>query len=998
MTSTTSFAPKICSRLLLSGAALPMLLASSAFAQTAVPAAPPAGETVVVTGSLIARPDYNTATPTVSATPKDLQASGQIALEQGLIDLPQFSPITNGAGPFIGGSGEQNLDLRYLGPQRNLVLLDGRRLLPSAADGTVDLNQLPQGIIGSVDVITGGASAVYGSDAVSGVVNFKTKRPFNGLDVTTSYGTTEQYGGSQFDVNGVGGVETDDGKGSLMFAVEYTQRDKVNSASIPWLVQYGNYPVPMASGEFTPGSNPISQPALNNYFAQFGAPPGNVSRSELLGFNNNGTLYNVGKNAVAPFNVYNLIPQTDPQGRPLEDVLAGSVHHKSYANWSQYPLTRWSAFTKGDWTIFPGVHAYIQGLYTDYTNKVNVEPTVTSGLQIPTIPITNPFIPGSPFGTVPGDLYGLLQSRAQPNAPFSLSERFYSFGYRTITNQNHIYQFVGGLDGTLGDTMTWEVYGSHGQTTTDYASTGAVRFSVIQQLLNAPDGGNSICAGGYNPFGLHPVSAACQALAAPVITQSTIVNQDVINADIQGTLYALPAGDVKFALGADYRNISFNYLPDAEIQSGDPFTYNTQTPTKGSSPVKEVFGELLIPVVKDIPFAESVNVDIAARYSDYDLSGGSPTYKGDIDWAVTDGFRLRGGYERAIRAPAVSELFSGNSTQYQNLATITGTLSDPCDVTLPYVNGPNGAQIRALCAAQGLPEGPGQLGTTYTNNNPQVPVVQSGNTALKPERGDTFTGGMVYQPQFDTPWFQNASISVDYYNIRLKDAIAAVPISLVVSSCFNINGGNPSYSASNPFCGLLNRSPATGFLANSAAPYENLGQIKTGGVDIESDWLTDIDGAMGWSGAGTLGVNLVGTYLNDFKVQVAPHGAFTEYGGTDSQSFFGPYPTWRFNSTFTYHNWGVDIGVRWRLIGAVQDSSVATSLTRTPGAPGQPPINYFDLMIGYTLPYTQTRLNLTVSNLFAPNPPTVGAFVGTTVPNLYSPLGRVYLLTLDQRF
>src|SRR6185437_14521528 len=163
MNCTTSLAPKICSRLLLSSAALPMFLASSAFAQTAVPAAPPAGETVVVTGSLIARSDYNTATPSVAVTTQDLQASGQIALEQGLINLPQFSVNTTGAGPFIGGSGEVNLDLRYLGPQRNLILLDGRRLLPSSADGTVDLNQLPQGIIGNVEIITGGASAVYGS-------------------------------------------------------------------------------------------------------------------------------------------------------------------------------------------------------------------------------------------------------------------------------------------------------------------------------------------------------------------------------------------------------------------------------------------------------------------------------------------------------------------------------------------------------------------------------------------------------------------------------------------------------------------------------------------------------------------------------------------------------------------------------------------------------------------------------------------------------------------
>jgi hypothetical protein len=257
---------------------------------------------------------------------------------------------------------------------------------------------------------------------------------------------------------------------------------------------------------------------------------------------------------------------------------------------------------------------------------------------------------------------------------------------------------------------------------------------------------------------------------------------------------------------------------------------------------------------------------------------------------------------------------------------------------------------------------------------------------------------MVYQPQFDTPWFQNASISVDYYNIRLKHAISAVPISLVVTSCFNLNGGNPTYSPTNQYCQLLTRAPATGFLANSAAPYENLGQMKTGGVDLEADWMTDIEGVTGWSGAGTLSANIIGTYLNDFKLQAAPGGAFTEYGGTDYTGFYGPYATWRSVSTFTYRNWGMDIGLRWRFIGAMQDSSVATSATRTAGAPGQPPMNYIDLMIGYSIPDSQTRLNLSVANLLQTTPPTVGAFPGNTIQSLYSPLGRIYLLTLEHRF
>lgn len=411
--------------------------------------------------------------------------------------------------------------------------------------------------------------------------------------------------------------------------------------------------------------------------------------------------------------------------------------------------------------------------------------------------------------------------------------------------------------------------------------------------------------------------------------------------------------------------------------------------------MREVFGELLVPVVKDMPFMESVNLDVAGRYSDYVLSGGTAAYKGDIDWAVIDGFRLRGGYERAIRAPAVSELFSGNSTYYATISSLNSAgASDPCDVGLPYIHGANGAQINALCAAQGMPS---SVAGTYTNSDPQVAAVAKGNTALKPERADTFTGGAVYQPTWDTPWLQNASISVDYYNIRLKNAISEISLNTIVDSCFNLNGGNPTYAASNYFCSLLNRSPVTGVLANSSTPYENLGQDKTSGVDIEADWLTDIGEATGWGpDAGTMSVDFVGSYLNDFKQQTLPGGSFQEQGGTDINNTGGPYPTWRTNTTFTYHNWGADIGLRWRFIGGMRDSSIITNPASI--IMGQHPLSYFDLNLGYTLKETDTRLSLVVSNLFATDPQEVGGIPGNTIAGLYSPLGRLYLLTLDQKF
>jgi outer membrane receptor protein involved in Fe transport len=994
MTFTTSVAPKFCSRLLLSSAALPMFLASSAFAQSAQEA-PPAGETVVVTGSLIARPDYNTATPTVSVTSDNLKQSGQIALEAGLKDLPQFSTSTGGSGPFIGGSGQRNVSMRGLGPQRNLVLLDGRRLLPSNSDGTVDINQLPAGIVGNVEIITGGASAVYGSDAVSGVVNFKTKRPADGLEISSSYGTTESYGGSQWDVNAIGGINTADGKGNLTFAVEYTRVTHVNWGAIPFYLSNHTGVTPLVQGQYVGGTNAPSQAAINAYFGQFGAPAGTISPtgSGGFGFNPDGSLFNVGPNKGT---IYNYQPITDGLGRPLNDITQGSVRNRSYyTRGTQNPLERWSSFVKGDWALTNSIHFYGQALYTNYNSIVQSDATVTSATQIPTVPLSNPFLQQM-LANNPG-VANLLASRARPNDPIQINKRFLGLGgYRTATNANNIYQFIAGLNGVLGDTMTWDVYASHGQTLNSYSSTGAVRFSVVQDMLNAPDGGASMCAGGFNPFGNNQSSADCNILAAPEFVNRVAVTQDVLNADLQGTAFALPAGDVKFALGAGYRNISFNFKPDAAVQTGDPFTFNPQAPTQGSSAVREVFGELLIPVVKDIPFFQSVNVDIAARYSDYVLSGGTNTYKGDVDWAVIDGFRLRGGYERAIRAPSVNELFSGNSTYYANRTAQTGGAGDPCDARLRGGN----AQLLALCQATGLPAA---IAPTYQTNDNQVPSIASGSTALRPEKADTVTFGMVYQPEIDSPWFQNASISVDYYNIRVRDAIAQLDFNTLVDKCYNLDGSNPNYSAANFYCQFIGRSSSNGQMVNVRTPFANTGGYKTSGIDLEANWLTDIGEATGWGpDAGTMNFDIVGSYLNSFKQQILPGSPWQELGQTNtggsvnSSATLGPFPKYQTNTRMTYRNFGADVSLRWRMIGGMRDSSVVRNPRTT--VPGQGVANYFDLTLGYSLPETESRFSLVVNNLFDRDPSQVGINPGSTNSSLYTVLGRSYLFTYTQGF
>ena len=344
----------------------------------------------------------------------------------------------------------------------------------------------------------------------------------------------------------------------------------------------------------------------------------------------------------------------------------------------------------------------------------------------------------------------------------------------------------------------------------------------------------------------------------------------------------------------------------------------------------------------------------------------------------------------------MAELFSGNSTYYANISILAANgASDPCDQRLPYVNGPNGAAIQALCTAQGMPSA---IAGSYTNNNSQIPAIAVGNPTLRPEKADTFTGGAVYQPAWDTPWLQNASISVDYYNILLRNAIEELTMNTIVDNCFNLNGGNPSYSASNYFCALLNRSPTNGTLANSLTPYQNIGADKTSGVDVEANWLTDIGEGTGWgSDAGTLGVDIVATYLNSFKQQFLAGAPFQQNAGTTlTTGGYGGFPKWRVNSTFTYHNWGADIALRWRLIGAMKDSSIITNPKSTIAGP--PLANYFDLILGYTLPTTDTRASLVVTNLFAKGPEQVGSFPGLTNTGLYTVLGRTYLLTLDQKF
>ncbi len=990
MQSVARILPKSLSRLLLSGAVLPMLSVASAHAQGS---GTPAMESVTVTGSLISRQDYNTATPIVTVDTNALKNSGQLALEQGLREMPQFSFATAGSSAFIGGSGQANVSLRGLGAQRNLVLLDGRRIMPSNSDGTVDINQLPSGIVQNIEVITGGASAVYGSDAISGVVNFKTKKAADGMTVTSSFGTTQFYGGPQWDVNAVGGMNSADGKGNITFAVEYTKRIKVQASSIPWLMASTSGVTPLVTGTWQPTADKVpnlpSQAAVNAYFAPFGAAAGKVTASsQQYGWNNDGTLFPI-NSITGVTSVYNLKPVLDAQGRSLLDTTGSAVGNRSYP-WrgTQNPLERWSTFAKLQYALTPTVNFYGQAFYTNYNSMVESDGTVTSATQIPTVPFTNPFLQAE-LVRDPG-FAALLASRANPTGVVSINKRFtFSGGFRDATNANNIYQMTAGVNGSLGKSITWDINATHGQTLTTYSSTGGVSLSRTQAMLNAADGGASLCAGGFNPFGNYTSSDACKNYMAPIFANRTALTQDTINAGLQGTAFTLPAGDVQYAVGAGYRRVAFSYDPDKAVQEGDPFTFNPQSKTKGASPVRELYGEALIPLLKDLPFVKSLNLDIAARNSIYKLTGMSNTYKGDIDWGIAGGLRVRAGYEKAARAPSVNELFAGNATYYANrTATTANPGGDPCDIR---VSATSRALYSGICQAQGMSAA---TYAAYTTNDFQVPSISSGNQNLKEETSETVTMGVVYQPEFDTPWLRDASVSFDGYRIGLRDAISALDFNTLVDNCYNIiSGMNPTYDPNNKYCSYLNRG-TNGAMVNVRTPFANTGGLKTSGVDVQANWATDLGEITGTPDAGIFTFSTFGNYLNGYKSRIFVDSPWLQYAQTSQGT--GPFPKYQASTNITWnHPSGFSLGMQWRVISDLRDAAFITSRTTTNPVSGV--ANYFNPSISYALPSTGTRLSVNVTNVFDRLPNQVGRNHHTTNAAVYPVMGRSFLFTLQQK-
>jgi len=991
-------------RVLLAGGCASVALMSAANAAVAQEASEDPGAAVevseiVVTGSRIARRDYASNSPLVSVTTEAIENTGQVTVEKALTQMPQFSGAmgqsTAGSSSTSLNGGQAYASLRGLGSKRTLLLLDGKRLQPSNPDGSVDLNIIPEALIGNVEVITGGASTAYGSDATAGVVNFILKRNFSGVTVASQYGVSDYGDGETFRTSITAGDAFAEGRGRAVISLDYSMRDVAYQSKRDYYFvrnRQSNTAI-ISQGAAWFGSNRPTLSAVNDIFVgQYGVNPvlgAGAFYNGQIGFNTGDqTLFNLG--GASP--VMNL---KDPE---TDNHFLNAAGTNMLWGWNrgriQNENERYSLFSRVDYQITPEIDFFLQGSLTSYESEGTFNPTLAGLAYALSAPVTNPYI-GADFAHI-------LASRPNPTADFALWKDLDFAGERLQSYAYNVYQFIGGLSGQVGyKDWTWEAYASASKADFENVQTGGVSRSAITRLLYSPTGGSEFCAGGFNPFGNHDPSAECVDYVRRNTTNTNELTQRMAEASMQGGLFNLPAGEVRFAAGLGYRYNHFDFRPDSALDqpdgTSDILGYSELRASSGNVDTTEVFAEFLVPLMRDLPFVKSLEMDLGYRFSDYSSVGGVHAYKADLNWQVNDVLRLRGGYNRAVRAPSVGELYSPVSSATVDIGTpsASNTNGDPCDYRSSFRNGPDAEKVKALCVSLGVPSA---LINDFQFGAAQVFALTGGNPDLQEETADTYSFGTVLQPTFQSPWLSNISASIDWYQIKVADAVGVLGVGNGIRYCFNDGGNNPTFDPNNYYCTLQDRGTNDGYMINPRQPLLNLGQFNVTGIDLQLDWrlhLRDV----GLPDEGQLSVSSAISYLNSFEIQALPGAPTYDYAGTWGTAIEAnagqAHPEWKASTSVTYSRDSWNVGLRWRHMSEMINSARVTSPTST--ARGVDAYDVFDLNARVTLPY-DTSLRFTVTNLFNEAPPQVGDVRGTYDPQNYDTIGRYYTVAVTKTF
>ena len=926
-------------------------------------------EMIVVTGSRIAKRDAIAESPILTLDQEAMQDSGYTTVDQYLNTLPQVVPNVSSQSNNPSSNGRAFIDLRGLGTGRNLVLLDGRRAMGSTSAGTVDVNTLPTSLIERVEVISGGAGATYGPDAVAGVVNFIMKKTFDGIAIDSTYRTTEKGDGTEWGTGLTTGGSFADGKGSAVFNVNYFNREALYKDARKFSAQASSATSTYPGGGWAPGTNAPSQAALD---AAFGSGAcSTTGGTGGFGFNPDGSLFCTGISGNPAFDVVGF---TGPDSW---------IATNFYPDWFSYnfepdnilvlPLERWNVYSHFDLDLNDHFKPYATAMFTNYNALQELAPTPAAGSTGFTIPVTNPFVVANT------QLSSLLASRATPTAPFTFSKRFNDLGGRTGYNNHDVWQMTVGAKGDVWESWGYDVYYSYGRSVQTELQGGNVRRDRVQLLLDAADGGASVCAGGLNLMGNAPISQACKDYISLEAKNLTVLEQNVVEASFSGDLFALPAGNVQMAIGAGYRDIDFDFKPDSGLQPGLVAGFNQQLPISGYLDYVDYFAEIVVPVLSGLPFVNELSFTGGYRTTDNNVAGRDDTWKLTMDWTMTDAVRFRGGFQHAVRSPSIAELFA---PQVNNFPTFTN--QDPCnttgDIAAIYRNGPNGAQVQALCAAQSAVAG----GPTYAQPFGQATGIVGGNPDLQPEQADSWTAGFVFQSPWSGEYTRGLSVAVDYFTIKLEEVIDSVAAQDIVQRCFNRDNANPTFDPNNSWCQLFERDPSNGGVVELQQLQRNQAFIETAGVDLTVNYSFPV-------AASTLGFQWITSWTEKFETQTTSVDPVFDYVGTIGTLTGSSVPEWKSTlmTSWTMDAWQVTATARYI------DSMVHRN-TVTGGSPvsntGVPDTTYLDLAVKYDVT-ENISVRATVNNVTDQEPrlytPNVQA---NTDPSLYDVLGRTYFV------
>ncbi len=914
---------------------------------------PTTSDDVVVTGSRIVRNGFASPTPVTVVSVEQLQRTAPGDIPDGLNQLPQFSGSRSNNS--VGGvasspAGGNYLSLRNLGPLRTLTLLDGQRLPPTSFDGSVDSNIIPQALISRVDVVTGGASAAYGSDAVSGVVNFILDTKFNGLKGQAQAGISDYGDGQSYKFNLAGGFKVASGI-HVLFSYDHYQVAGIKDNN-----QRPEGPLNITRTGTGTATNPyIDYPDVRYATATYG-----TLISYLNGVNKGDPLAGyqfIAGGLAVPFNRGQT---TGTSGYNIggDGVISFGKTLTGTQNTDQ-------AFGRVDFDLGSGITAFVQGTYADSFNSFI---TIGSGTQIGDFQIftENPFIADSTRAILQAaGVNSFVAGRIEADQPPKLA----SF-------TNDVVTALAGVKGKLGN-FNWNVGYAHGGSILNAGQAGNfnnAHWLAALDAVRAPDG-SIVCRitltnPGLQPgcvpiniFGNGSPSQAAYAYVSQTSRYRVRQSMDILSANISGDAFSLPAGPVSVAAGAEYRKQSLLQTSNSDpshgidltgIRTNVPpliLTYNSLNVgfAQGSLNVKEAYGEVAVPVFKDWRFGKSLDLDGAVRYTDYSTSGSVVTYKVGASYKPTSSLRLRATELRDIRAPTLYELYAG-------LTAARGPFND-------LLTGVNGNVI------------------SYTQGNPN----------LKPEKADTFTGGIVYTP----PFIPRLNMSVDYYSIKIKQAIGTLTLDQIQALCNASGGTDPTCAAIiRPFP-YSNTSAANYPTATNVVPFNQAAQTVRG-LDYELSYRVPLGKML--LGDASVDLRLIGSHLFDFLTQATTISKVIQ----SNDNVINNNVEDRVNLIATYNDGGLSLTGQLRYYGhgkKTQDPTVFYAVNDIPA------IAYTDATVQYRFEVKGVTFEtyLTVNNLFNVQPPVfaTGAQPGQgypTNPVVYDVIGRYYTGGIRFRF